>query len=1119
MLKKLFVFLLVVGVLVASAGAGGLYWLVAVNPGSEIDSENIKKILGQESPVFYRDGQTRLGVFFDQAHRQYVSFEQIPENFVNALVASEDSRFFSHFGFDVQGIIRAAMKNYQAGRVVQGGSTLTQQTAKNLFKRNARSYQAKLKELLFALRLEYRYPKEKIFEFYANQFYVSGNGHGLGVAARYYFNKSVEQLNLLECAFIAGSVKRPNYYNPFIKSSKEGDETARKRAATRVGYVLDKMRQQGMITEVQYSEAIAEEVKFNKGTMGFALDYVMEMVRDAVSTREVSDALKARGIENVATAGLKVITTVDERLQKKTLFSLRRELSRLDVLLRGYVRQEVQDELEAVAYKGDRKIEKNAFLFGKIIAIEGGSKDSPLQIHVFFGPKRPAAIITDKGIERLLTSWVKWKKNRWAKVAAKDKGLFLKEMAVGDKVWVSVNEISDNGLVELELQRFPLIKGGALVLKDGLIRAMAGGVENRFFNRAVYAKRTMGSAFKPFLYSAALQLGWGSEELLRNERDVFVFQGQPYFPRPDHRNENKKVSMSWAGVRSENLASVWLLYHLLDHLDSQKFLDLCKRLRLSPQFVDGEEEPYRTFRARIRDRYGIVINRKKLKEAAYDSAIRNLRTDFMFDNRLEEYDFFSGLHYGQDFDKFKEEINLELRKKGLSDSQVRELWLRKKLLKNTYISLVALQVEFQLFQSDFGDPWKVFGPAGSNIQGRNADLYWDPVNQWYSFVDNRHSVENLERVDRAKLQEFLFRIHPDEQKKFWADVRLNSLVTNGAVQLVASQVDRELQRLECLPPYSMEVLSSVRDFRVMAGLNYLIEFGKEAGIRSRLEPVLSFPLGSNVVSLLETTRLYQTLVTGQVDLSGDDRQNQDLLCIIDRIESEDGTVLYTPKRRINSLVDAETRMQLGHVLENVVKFGTGRYADKNVRLGTSESEEVKGSELAGLDFSIPLLGKTGTANRYTNASFFGYLPGLAPRGDGMIIKGGTSVGVYVGYDDNKPMRHKATRITGSGGALPTWCSLVEGVLDMEGYRQKLDPVDLSFYGLTLRRQSLGQTNLKVSAPLGGRTISPIETVDEKSRYQPSIMTFGTVRSDGTFSPKRRFAPFWGSSDHLAEKDL
>ena len=130
MLKKIFLFLFTLVLLIIIALLGVLYYFVELHPGKEITLENIQSILGKESPVLYSDGVTPLGVFFDDAHRQYVTWEEIPETFVNALVASEDSRFFEHHGFDVASIIRAAIKNYEAGRIVQGGSTLTQQTAK-----------------------------------------------------------------------------------------------------------------------------------------------------------------------------------------------------------------------------------------------------------------------------------------------------------------------------------------------------------------------------------------------------------------------------------------------------------------------------------------------------------------------------------------------------------------------------------------------------------------------------------------------------------------------------------------------------------------------------------------------------------------------------------------------------------------------------------------------------------------------------------------------------------------------------------------------------------------------------------------------------------------------------
>jgi membrane peptidoglycan carboxypeptidase len=1113
MFKKLIYILIFLIVSGALAVGGGFYWFVVLHPGDEIDPANIQSILGKETPVYFNDGKIRLGVFFDEAHRQYVTYEQIPKNFVNALVASEDDQFFSHYGFDPLGIIRAAIKNYQMGRVVQGGSTLTQQTAKNLFKRSGRSYQAKIKELLFALRLEYYYSKEKIFEFYANQFYVSGNGHGLGVAARYYFNKPVEELSLLECAFIAGSVKKPNYYNPFIKKTDEAVKTAQVNASMRVRYVLEKMREAGKITDAQFHEVIKTELVFHRGAIGYAQDYVMEMVTDAVSTPDVLEALKAQGIDNLATSGLRVITTVDEALQRQTLYALRQELSRLDVRLRGYRLEEVQKELRASDYAGDLVLKKQAFLFGTIAKITRTAEKGKASVHieVDLGRNLGTGVIREQGLMGLLVAQMKWKQGRWNEAGVKDLPMLLPELREGDRAWVSIRDIAPDGTVDLELEKFPKIQGGALILQDGLIKAMAGGVENRFFNRAIYAKRTMGSAFKPFVYTAALQLGWNATDLLSNKRDVFVFQRQPYFPRPDHKSENGQVSMSWAGVHSENLASVWLLYHLCDHLSMKQFQEVATQVGLTPKNLSGEIEPYENYAARIRDRHGIIINRAVLETAAFEQAVATLETDFIFENRLQEYTVIKNLSYGLSDVSSASSLEAQLQGKGVTAPERQELSLRKSLLAGqNYLGLVALQQEMDSYRREMEDPWNSSALFVASGNSGRASLYYDPIRDRYTFTKAGRSGA-LQAVNVNQLRDSLFQQENVGRDKFWSDVFLNSTVSSSAISMLRKQVDLESQRLAALPPYNIEVLSAVKDFRLLVGLRYLINLAREFGIKSQMDPVLSFPLGSNVVTLLEFVRMYEGIVTGEVVLSegqGDD--SRDLLSIIDRIESDEGEVLYRPKRKRTRLVAPETSLVVGHILENIVKFGTGRYADKNVRL--TEIDEEASKKFAGFDLAIPLLGKTGTANNYTNASFFGYLPGVASQGEGLVAQGGYAIGVYVGFDDNEDMRRSSTRITGSEGALPTWTDLARAVLKEKRYTQKLDAVDISFSGLILQRKSLGQLNLAVRDELGGILPSHVSEVDVKDRSVPSIMTFGELDDTGRFVPARQFKPYWSNSE-------
>lgn len=1106
-MKKLFLFVTAICVISLAALTAKMYQLVVVEPGDEIKIDNIQGILGKESHVFFNDGVTKLGVFFDTAHRQYVSYRDIPKNFVNAMVASEDNRFFTHFGFDIVGIGRAMLKNIQAGRVVQGGSTLTQQTAKNLFKRTDRSVEAKLKELLFALRLEYYYPKEKIFEFYANQFYVSGNGHGLGIAARYYFDKLPSELSLTECAFIAGSVKRPNYYNPFIKKTEQASQLARVRAQARLRYVLDKMYDLGMIDVVTYNESINQEIEFKNGKVGYDLDYAMELVRDAVSSTEVLDGLGVHDVTNIATSGVRVITTIDRELHEKTLAALRGELSRLDVRLRGYERQEVQAELFSLDYTGDSVLREGAFLFGQVLEIEG--KGENISITISLDKELGQGVIDAKGLSGLVTARLRWQENRWSESKKGDQTKLVSQLQTGDKVWVSVREIQEDETVLLDLQKYPQVQGGALVVKDGAIKAMAGGTENRFFNRAVHARRTMGSAFKPLVYTAALQLGWNSADLLKNSRNVFFYQNQAYFPRPDHTSPYEWVSMSWAGVHSENVASVWLLSHLCDQLNAQQFREVVDVVGLGPKIVDGLEEPYRSYRSRMRDKYGIQINRDVLRASAYRLAVQNLETDFIFDGMMREYEMLKNLPYGLNYADYALDVDKERKQQGsgLSQYEISELRLRKSLLAEHYLSLEPLRKELTIYQSLI-EPVSGFGATDFFDSTGGAALYVDRLSGEFYFLTMQGDKGNLERVDHAELRNHLAWLDNDEKSQFWKNIRINNVLTVGAFDKLAGQIEYEYKKLSDELPYSLEVLSQVEDFRITVGLYYVIQLAEQLGIKSSLDPVLSFPLGSNVVTLLEATRMYEGLVSGQVTTYGDSEQEEsnDSLAILDRIESAEGEILFQPKPVKKRVVDAKSSLAIGSVLENVVKFGTGRGAGREVKL--LDDGQGNSAKIAKMNLPVPLLGKTGTANRYTNASFFGYLPGITENGSAMTLRDGYAIGVYVGFDNNDPMRRNSSRISGAVGALPTWSEIANNLLQEQHYSSRLDPVDISFYGLGIKRDDLGQVNVGVDPEQGGKVIEPVVQVSGKARSQPSILTFGTTSDTGRFVLERNFLPFW-----------
>ena len=1072
--------------LVAAAGAGGLYYLIEVVPAPEIEEAAINEILGRESPVFYRDGQTKLGILFEGIHRQYLPYKEIPENFVKALIAAEDDQFFSHFGVDPPGIVRAMIVNFKAGRVVQGGSTITQQTAKNLFKRESRSFQAKVKELLYALRLERKYSKEKIFEFYTNQFFVSGNGHGLGVAARYFFDKEPKELTLLECAFIAGSVKRPNYYNPFLKKNLANADEVRQRGEARIRYVLGKMRKVGMITESEYAKLNVADLVFKQGKMSFAQNTAMDLVKEGLETPFIADALEENGISNISTSGARIITSLDPEIQGKTVHALRRHLSQLDVRLRGYHRALVQTEYKAMEYRGDDEYIPGNFVFGVVTAISE-TREKGAEIGVQFDGGRVEGVIDAVGLNPLAAAYARF--SRGASVASPaDRKALLKQVQAGDRVYVSIRGVDESDNLQLDLEKYPQVEGAAFVLQEGAVRAMSGGMSNLNFNRATTAKRLMGSTFKTFLFAAALQLGWSPVDMISNSRNTFVFMNRPYAPNPDHYSPFDTVSLSWAGVTSENVAAVWLLYHLTDHLTLPMIRELAAKVDMAPRIEDGRSEDYQRYKERIRDNYGIILSRQYLDHAAFASAVRSLKPDFVFDNRGDELSQLEGMRY-DDFIGLRALVPALLSYRQSLGSSPRQVDL----------------------DSVFDNPVPAPPPSSG---GR---LVRDTVGR-FIFTLRQDLPPNWTVLNTTEIVDHLIALDSGLIDSFWRQqVQLDGMITAATLQQVESQMQIERQKLGPDKLYSLEVLSEVRDFRVMLGLQYLVRLAKECGINSNFEPVLSSPLGSNVVSLSEITRMYETLITGsrhdaadaptlaQAELDG--RVDADGAAIIERIETPEGRVVYSRQVHKTRVIDAKSSAALVNILQNVIPYGTGKYAMQNVRLRSDDADRNK--ILAKMNQSYPLLGKTGTANDYRNAAFVGYVPVLDQNQAGVSLQGGYTIGVYAGFDNNLPMVKGGFRVSGSLGALPAWSAIAQALLDEEKIADRLDAVDLTFNGLSLQYPDVQQVFMPAAPNQGGAVVGgSVGRRQVTPPASPAILCFGEVGKSGRFEPERLFMPFW-----------
>ncbi|MGI6655845.1 MAG: transglycosylase domain-containing protein [Desulfobulbus sp.] len=1081
--KYLFFLLVAVVVVAAASGAGWLYYMVVVAPAPEMEESVISDILARESPVFYRDGQHQLGVLFEGTHRQYVHYKDIPKDFIHALLAAEDEDFFRHYGVDPPGIVRALIANIRAGRIVQGGSTITQQTAKNLFKRESRSYRAKLKELLYAFRLEYRYSKEKILEFYCNQFFVSGNGHGLGVAARYFFDKKPEELTLHECVFIAGSVKRPNYYNPFLSRNQDDPAEIRRRGKERMGYVLGHMLTAGTIDRATFDQLSAAELTFRRGRMSFTQNTAMDLVREGLENPFITDALEENGISNISTSGARVITTLDFALQNRTVETMRRHLSGLDTQLRGYRRDEVQAEYQTLEYRGDRDYVPGNFVFGVVERIDKTERGTVARVS--FNEGRVQGELDSAGMQELAEGYAK----RHGGSGAAARAAVFKQLQPGDTVYVAIRAVGEDGVLALDLVKYPEVEGAAIVLQEGAIRAMTGGAANEHYNRATAAKRLMGSTFKTFVYAAALQLGWSPLDLLSNTRQDFPFLRQSYSPQPDHFSPFSRVTMSWAGVTSENVATVWLLYHLTDHLNPAMIRELATKLDMAPRVRDGKAETYQAYRARMRDRYGIVVSRANLGEAVFSTAVRSLRPDFVFENRLDEYRRLEQLGYGE----FQELRNLRARLAEFRRSPLPP----------------APQLDVDLaFEAPGSQPLPPPAPNGRLVQDTTGR---------FIYTLRQTLPPNWRALDANEITDYLVSLDSRQFEDFWHwQVLLDGRFPPAIIAQLEEQLARERDNVSEEKLYTLDVLSLSRDFRVMLGLQYMVRLARECGVSSRFLPVLSMGFGSNVVSLSETARIYEAMITGfrhdaadpatlaLAELDG--RVDADGASIIDRIETPEGKVVYAREPHRVPVFDPATSAEIASILHNVVNYGTGASAKKQVRLRSDDPKQQ--ALLDKMRRNYPLLGKTGTANDYRNAAFLGYVPVPLPDGSGVGFQGGYTVGVYVGYDDNQKMVRSGFRTTGSRGALPAWSGIAQAILDTEKIADRFDATDLAFGSLSLQYPELGQVFVPVAPSQGGLPERRVALRQSVSPDGPSTLCFGSFSAEGQFLPQRRFLPFW-----------
>ena len=584
------------------------------DPDNLFNRTNILQVLSGETRVFYEDGETLLGAFFDANHRVYVPYGDIPVNLINALVAAEDSRYWTHNGYNFKGFMRAMFNNIKARRFIQGGSSLTQQAVKNIFGREERSVKEKLKEFLNALRMEKHFSKEDILEFYLNQFHVSGTGK----------NKELKDLTLAECAFIAGSVKGPFNYDPFIQRTEERRQRALERGETRLRYVLGRMVEEGYIEQADMDAATAKPLEFNHGNFRFTMSTTLERLEERLDSDFFHELFQSEGIEDWRKAQLEITTTLNAKSQDAAKRALQTNISNLQLQLGGFVLPKAQFANRArTARKGD-------YLYGAVDSVFYDTTGRLQSLKLNFGQLK--GIVTEQSV------------NEFAKLAGGDVNKILAtQLKPGAILLVSIiDEMPINGYAPCKIETEPVLQGALVAIRNGKVLASQGGFHNTGFDRSFKALRQLGSSWKPILYALALKYHWNYLDNLENEFNAFQYGNQFYFPRPDHKNKGDVVSIAWAATRSENIASIWLLEHLMDKLSDKEFEDVARENGFAR--MPGEERI--KLIERLRDKFGLMMKDEVKREIEFTKARDALVERYMNDGKVQQARAVQNLRYG-----------------------------------------------------------------------------------------------------------------------------------------------------------------------------------------------------------------------------------------------------------------------------------------------------------------------------------------------------------------------------------------------------------------------------------------------------------------------------------------
>ncbi len=708
--------------------------------------------------VYSADGVI-LGQFGTE-HRIFISINDTPKMLINAIIASEDERFYKHGGIDYIGILRAAISNTTSGRKKSGGSTITMQVARNFFLSSQKTFLRKFNEALLSYKIESSLTKNQILELYINQIFLGQRSYGFAEAALTYFGKPLDKLSIAEFAMLAGLPKAPSALNPVVNKHRAHDRQL---------YVLWRMRDLHFISQAEYNSAINQKIIVTKGSLNDSTDsggYIAEMVRQM---------LYSRYGESIYTHGYKVYTTVDSKMQQAAYSALRNGLLNYDAL-HGYKGAEDALDIGEALFKDKITDQVISSAFNEIVDY------GDLQAGIVLSATPNSVLVRLRN-----GNDIEFKENQLDFVR--------KFLTTGGKLQIKrgalirVRNVNNNWIIT----QVPEVEGAIVALNpnDGAIKALVGGFDftDSQFNH-VTAIRQPGSSFKPFIYSAAIDKGIAADTIFDDSPICYPggITGSQWCPRNDDDKFLGPITMRQGMAKSRNVVTVKVLDQItpkyainyvtrfgFDKDQFQPYLPMAlganevtplQVARAYSIFANGGYmvEPYLI--QAITDNQGHLIAKTVTIDIHKESPVIDPRNAFIMNSFLQDT-----IRYGTGARAYRELKRNDIAGKTGTTTDAKDVWFDgytpdlvaitwvgydspKSLGEKTYGATLALPIWINFMQSALINiPEKQIAmPAGIKVK---ANSTWQGNDEYYIsgdsniIVNNESSNETINNVQQS----------------------------------------------------------------------------------------------------------------------------------------------------------------------------------------------------------------------------------------------------------------------------------------------------------------------------------------------------------------------------------